>query len=62
MLDLGYANGMKVSIDTGITGVEPEGEFFTALEKIVPGGYHLAAIKEIFLEAPEKKPWERREA
>lgn len=62
VLDLGYANGMKVSIDTGITGVEPEGEFFTALEKIVPGGYHLAAIKEIFLEAPEKKPWERREA
>lgn len=60
VVDLEYADGKRVEIDTGIPGVAPEGEFFTALEKIVADGYRLDAIKDFFLEAPESKPWERR--
>ena len=60
-IDLAWANGTRAEIDSGVPGVELTAEFLTALNKLQKGEpYSLATVKDIFLEPPELKPWERR--
>lgn len=59
-IDLTWANGTKAEIDSGIPGVSLSPTFLIALNKLQKTeGYRLETIKDIFLEPPEKKPWER---
>ena len=60
--ELTWANGRKAEIDSGIGGVRPTPEFLAELEKIQKGdGYRLTTVKDIFLQPPEPKRWERRQ-
>ena len=60
-IDLAWANGTRAEIDSGVPGVELTAEFLTALNKLQKGEpYSLETVKDIFLEPPELKPWERR--
>ena len=46
---------------SGVEGVELTPEFLTALNRLQKNEpYALATVKDIFLEPPEPKPWERR--
>ncbi len=61
VIDLTWANGARAEIESGLAGVELSPEFLTALNRLQKGGaYSLATVKDIFLEPPEPKPWERR--
>ena len=60
--ELTWANGRKAEIDSGIGGVRPTPEFLAELEKIQKGDdYRLTTVKDIFLQPPEPKRWERRQ-
>ena len=59
--ELTWANGRKAEIDSGIGGVKPTPEFLAELEKIQKGDdYRLTVIKDVFLQPPEQKRWEKR--
>ena len=59
-VDLSWANGTKAEIDSGFPGVSLTPEFLLALNKLQKTeGYRLETITDIFLEPPEKRPWER---
>ncbi|MCQ2393615.1 MAG: hypothetical protein MJ249_04935, partial [Kiritimatiellae bacterium] len=61
VIDLAWANGAKAEIDSGVEGVALTPEFLTALNKLQKTDpYSLKTIKDIFLEPPEPRPWERR--
>ena len=60
-LDVTWANGRTAEIDCGAGGVNPTPEFLAALEKIQKGDdYRLTTVKDIFLQPPEPKRWEKR--
>ena len=47
-------------IDSGVDGVSLTAEFLMALNKLQKtDSYTLKTIKDIFLEAPERRAWER---
>lgn len=61
VIDLVWANGARAEIESGVEGVELTPEFLTALNRLQKNEpYALATVKDIFLEPPEPKPWERR--
>ena len=61
VIDLAWASGAKAEIDSGVEGVALTPEFLTALNKLQKTDpYSLKTIKDIFLEPPEPRPWERR--
>lgn len=61
VVDLSFSNGSTVQIDSGIPGVALSPEFLLALNRLQKGApYSLETIKDIFLEPPEPKRWERR--
>ena len=61
MLDLAWPNGTTAEVDSGIAGVELTDEFLTALGRLQKGDpYRLKTIKDIFLEPPEPRKWERK--
>ena len=61
LLDLVWPNGTTTEVDSGLQGVELTDEFLTALGRLQKGDpYRLKTIKDIFLEPPEPKKWERR--
>ena len=60
--ELTWANGRKAEIDSGIGGVKPTPEFLAELERIQKGDEsRLTTVKDIFLQPPEPKRWERRQ-
>jgi hypothetical protein len=60
-LDVTWANGRTAEIDCGAGGVNPTPEFLAALEKIQKGDdYRLTTVKDVFLQPPEQKRWEKR--
>ena len=60
VLDLSWPNGVVTEIDSAIEGVELTEEFLMELTRMQKGDpYRLKAIKEIFLEPPEPRRWER---
>ena len=61
MLDLVWPNGTTAEVDSGIAGVELTDEFLIALDRLQKGDpYRLKTIKDIFLEPPEPRKWERK--
>ena len=61
ILDLVWPNGTTAEVDPGIAGVELTEEFLIALGRQQKGdSYRLRTIKEIFLEPPEPRKWERK--
>jgi DNA polymerase III alpha subunit len=61
LLDLVWPNGTTTEVDSGIQGVELTDEFLTELGRLQKGDpYRLKTIKDIFLEPPEPRKWERR--
>ena len=61
LLDLVWPNGTTTEVDSGLQGVELADEFLTALGRLQKGDpYRLKTIKDIFLEPPEPRKWERR--
>ena len=60
VIDLSWANGATAQIDSGADGVSLTAEFLMALNKLQKtDSYTLKTIKDIFLEAPERRAWER---
>ena len=61
MLDLKYSNGTQVVIKCGETGVALTSEFLVDLDKLQRGEtYSLETIKDIYLEPPEFKKWNKK--
>jgi len=61
VIDLTWANGTHAEIDSGVPGVALSPEFLLELNKLQKtDGYSLKTVKDIFLEPPEVRPWERR--
>ena len=62
VLEIKYANGICVSVELDESmKIALTSDFLFELDKVQRGEtYSLKTIKEIYLEAPEKKPWERK--
>ena len=61
VVDLSRADGTKVEIDSGVRGVDLSAEFLLALNRLQKTApYHLETVRDIFLQAEERRPWERR--
>jgi len=61
ILDLSWPSGAVAEVDSGMPGVELTDEFLIALGRFQKGEpYRLETVKEIFLEPPEPRRWEKR--
>ena len=50
-----------MEIDSGVRGVDLSAEFLLALNRLQKTApYHLETVRDIFLQAEEMRPWERR--
>jgi DNA polymerase III alpha subunit len=61
IVDLKYKDGTQLIIKCADTGVAITSEFLVALDKLQRGEpYNLETIKDIFLEQPEFKKWQKK--
>ena len=59
--DFAWADGTTAEVDSGFAGVTLDAEFLASLARLQKAdGYRLSTVKEIFLEPPEPRRWERR--
>ncbi len=62
MLDIAWPGGVVAEVDSGIAGVELSDEFLLALNRMQKGDpYRLETVKDVFLEPPEPRRWEKRQ-